>query len=81
MRNLCEDENHTFHWFFELNDVFVLDRGFRNCAIDLESLGYEVHFPPRKDRNEGQLTIEQANKSRLVTIIRWSFIHFSFETK
>lgn len=71
MNNLCADENHAFHWFFEPNDVFVLDRGFRDSILTLEAHGYEAHIPPTKDRNENQLTTEQANKSRLVTIIRW----------
>lgn len=71
MTSLCEDENNAFHWFFEPNDVFVLDRGFRDSIMSLEAFGYEAHIPPTKDRNESQQTTEQANKSRLVTIIRW----------
>lgn len=65
------DENNALHWLLEQNDVFIFDRGFRDAVDDVVSCGYEVHLPPTKDRNETQLTTDQANKSRLVTICRW----------
>lgn len=65
------DEDNAIHWFLEQNDVFILDRGFRDCIADLESHGFESHTPPTKDRQETQLTTIQANKSRLVTLCRW----------
>ena len=71
MTSLCANEDNPFHWMFHQNDVFILDRGFRDSVVDLQSLGYEPHIPPTKDRNESQLTTEQANKARLVTICRW----------
>lgn len=51
--------------------MFILDRGFRDVIDDLHACGYETHLPKTKNRNEDQLTTEQANKSRLVTICRW----------
>lgn len=71
MTRLCTDEDSAFPWMFHQNDVFILDRGFRDSVGDLQALGYEPHIPPTKDRHENQLTTEQANKSRLVTICRW----------
>lgn len=53
------------------NDVFILDRGFRDAIENLEPYGYEGHIPPTKDRGATQLTTTQANKSRLITICRW----------
>lgn len=71
MSDFINGESSVFHWFFEENDVLILDRGFRDCVPDLEESGYEVHLPPTKDRNDTQLSTEQANKSRLVTLCRW----------
>ena len=53
------------------NDIFVLDRGFRDAVKDLEGLGYKVMMPAYLDSDKKQLTTEQANNSRLVTKSRW----------
>lgn len=71
MSDFINDENSVFHWFFEQNDVLILDRGFRDCVPGLEACGYKVHLPPTKESNDTQLSTEQANKSRLVTLCRW----------
>lgn len=71
MKNMIDDEGNPFHWFFEHGDVFILDRGFRDVIDDLHACGYEAHLPKTKNRDEDQLTTEQANKSRLVTMCRW----------
>lgn len=50
-------------------DVFLLDRGFRDCLEDLEDfqyIGKTPHFI-QKDHPTQQLTKEQANLSRLIT--------------
>lgn len=61
----------AFHWFYSANDVFILDRAFRDALPDFEACGYEAHMPPSKDRSSTQLSTDQANKSCLVTIVRW----------
>lgn len=71
MSNILNDHDNTFHWFYLSNDVFILDRGFRDALPDFEACGYDAHMPPSKDRNSQQLSTEQANKSRLITIVRW----------
>lgn len=74
MQTLCDIMNngeHPIHCLLETNDVFILDRGFRDSLDDIEACGYEYHVPPSKDRHESQLTTDQANESRLVTICRW----------
>lgn len=55
------------------NDVFVLDRGFRDCAKALKTLNYVVQMPKFTDSKEpmAQLTTSQGNASRLVTKTRW----------
>lgn len=64
-------EDGAFHYFFEQGDVFILDRGFRDSIPLLESHGYVSHMPPSKGPDENQLSTENANKSRLITMVRW----------
>lgn len=71
LKNMVNDEECPLHWLLHQNDVIVLDRGFRDAIPDLEEHGYIVHYPPTKNRHQNQLTTEQANQSRLVTIVRW----------
>lgn len=71
MQGIVHNEDSAWHWFFNQNDVFILDRGFRDSVASLQECGYEAHVPPNKDRHESQLTTEQANKARLITICRW----------
>ncbi|CAH2084578.1 unnamed protein product [Euphydryas editha] len=65
------DEQSSFHWFFSPGDIFILDRGFRDALPDLARFEYSAHIPETKDRGADQLTTEQANKSRMVTLCRW----------
>lgn len=43
-----ETEENPFHWFFEENDVFILDRGFRNVIEYVEEKGYKAFMPATK---------------------------------
>lgn len=71
MSDLMTDEGNPLHILLQANDVFILDRGFRDSLGHIESCGYEYHVPPTKNQGESQLTTSQANDSRLVTICRW----------
>lgn len=56
------------------NDMFILDRGFRDCVKDLEREGFIVKMPALVQKSEarnGQLTTQQGNESRLVTACRF----------
>ncbi|XP_047040251.1 uncharacterized protein LOC124644764 [Helicoverpa zea] len=64
-------EEAPMRWFLHPNDVFVLDRGFRDCLPDLEGCGCNAYMPPSVGRNERQLSTIAANKSRLITMVRW----------
>ncbi|XP_075990360.1 uncharacterized protein LOC142986011 [Anticarsia gemmatalis] len=64
-------EEAPINFFLEEGDIFILDRGFRDAVPALEAHGYVTHMPPTKNRNETQLSTEEANKSRLVTMCRW----------
>lgn len=71
MSDIMNNGENPLHFFLQANDVFILDRGFRDSLNDIEACGYESYMPPTKDRNETQLTTEQANEARSVTICRW----------
>ncbi|XP_034316546.2 uncharacterized protein [Magallana gigas] len=70
--------NHMLHtnvedlkgWFHE-DDVFVVDRGFRDSVDMLEELGIRAEMPRLMSRGQKQMTTLDANASRLVTKIRW----------
>lgn len=55
----------------EKDDIFVVDRGFRDSLDFLEELGIQAHMPSFMSKGEKQMTTESANTSRLVTKIRW----------
>src|SRR5258705_10082031 len=55
--------------WLNVGDVFVTDRGFRDVADFLGGLGYRVMMP--SCTRAKQLTTEEANSSRFVTITRW----------
>jgi hypothetical protein len=53
-------------------DAMVVDRGFRDVIDTLSNLGYEPKMPVFLRKGEKQHTTEDANKSRLVTRVRWT---------
>lgn len=55
---------------FRENDIFVLDRGFRDAIFLLEYCNYRVYKPESLDEGASQLVFSQANKSRKVTLCR-----------
>lgn len=63
-------QNNDLKALLEKEDVFVLDRGFRDVVEDLKKSGYKVLMPAFKG-NKPQLSCEESNYSRLVTKIRW----------
>lgn len=71
MSEIINDQTSPVHIILQTDDVFILDRGFRDSIPDIESAGYVAHMPPSKDRHATQLTDIQANKSRQITMVRW----------
>lgn len=57
----------------EPGDVFIFDRGFRDCLNELREMAYVVKTPEFTKTNHPtqQLTTDQANRSRLVTKTRF----------
>ncbi|KAH9642648.1 hypothetical protein HF086_008261 [Spodoptera exigua] len=71
MSGLFSSENSALRSYFRQNDVFILDREFRDCISLLEGCGYRTCMPESLLEGEHQLTTGQANRSRCVTICRW----------
>lgn len=57
-------------WFTE-NDVFVVDRGFRDAIDFLGEAGFRVKLPCYLPKGAKQHSTEEANMSRLITKVRW----------
>ena len=53
------------------NQVMVVDRGFRNVIDELQSMGITAQMPSIDVKGSKQPSTESANKSRLVTKVRW----------
>lgn len=65
-------ENNSLRETFIENDVFLVDRGFRDSISALQTSGYVACMPHFIDTNATQLTWRQANKSRFVTKCRYA---------
>ena len=53
--------------FVKENDIFVVDRGFRDSISMLEDLGLRAEMPCFMTKGAKQMPTEDANSSRLVT--------------
>lgn len=71
MTDLFQAEEDPYRQLFRQNDVFILDRGFRDAIPLLERSGFQIKKPESLDPGQTQLTTLQANNSRKVTLCRW----------
>jgi len=60
----------SFMSFFKEGDLFIWDRGFRDCEQLVHNLGISTKMPHFLQRGEAQHTTIEANESRFVTKIR-----------
>ena len=56
--------------WFESNDNFIVDRGFRDCQKMFEDNNFKLAMPNFLSKGKSQHTTVEANQSRLVTKIR-----------
>ena len=54
-------------------DIFVVDRGFRDSLDCLEQMGINAKMPSFLNKGDKQMSTENANTSRLVTKV-WNII-------
>ena len=69
-RELQREGNLLREWFEE-DDIFVVDRGYRDSIPILQELGINHKMPSLLPHGQRQLTTEEANDSRLITKTRW----------
>ena len=63
---MTKNVENVKEWIQE-DDVFVVDRGFRDSLDLLEDLGIQAKMPTFMKKGQGQMSTEDANSSRMVT--------------
>ena len=53
------------------DDIFVVDRGFRDSLPLLKEIGIKAEMPSFLQKGEKQFSTSDANKTRMITKIRW----------
>ena len=53
------------------DDIMIVDRGFRDSLGVLQALGINAAMPPFLGPNRRQLNVNDANRSRFITKLRW----------
>ncbi|KAK3102132.1 hypothetical protein FSP39_009062 [Pinctada imbricata] len=71
LNHILETNVEDIRGWIQEDDVFIVDRGFRDSAAYLEKLGIKAEMPAFMTRGESQMSTDSANTSRLVTKIRW----------
>ncbi|RVE44543.1 hypothetical protein evm_010809 [Chilo suppressalis] len=64
-------DNEALVQYFNENDVFILDRGFRDSMDKLHDKGFLAHMPESLSPGHSQFTTLEGNRTRCVTINRW----------
>ena len=70
MHDLFQTDKIKFECFFKADDIFIVDRGFNDVLEFLQELGIDVKMPSFL-KGKKQHSTQEANKSRLVTKVRW----------
>ena len=65
------EEKERLNNFFKEDDIFVVDKGFRDIIDYLYKWGINIKIPSYLNKNSKQHSIHEANESRFVTKIRW----------
>ena len=67
---VSENLDNIKHWL-QPDDVLIVDRGFRDAAEVMKSLGFKFEMPFFLPKGKTQHTTEEGNYSRFVTKVRW----------
>ncbi|XP_045216033.2 uncharacterized protein LOC123566193 [Mercenaria mercenaria] len=71
LNHMLKTNTEEIRNFVQEDDVFVVDRGFRDSLSLLEDLGIRAEMPSFINKGQKQMPCEDANNSRFVTKIRW----------
>lgn len=69
-QSILEERNALTEWIRN-DDIFLIDRGYRDVVPLLEQMGVSCKMPAIIQRHQRQLTTEDANSTRLITKVRW----------
>ncbi|KAK3099402.1 hypothetical protein FSP39_003842 [Pinctada imbricata] len=67
LNHILETNVEDIRGWIQEDDVFIVDRGFRDSAAYLEKLGIKAEMPAFMTRGESQMSTDSVNTSRLVT--------------
>lgn len=71
LRNEYRRDTEMIRNWFQENDIFVVDRGYRDAIPMLQELGIDHRMPTNVRAGNQQLSVEEANGNRLITKTRW----------
>ena len=74
-------KNQDLKGWFQEDDVFVVDRGFRDSLDVLKELGIHAEMPRLLSKGEKQMSSLDANASRLVTKVSCSSMYVCWHLK
>ena len=70
LKHIMMKNKQKVNSFFNEEDVFIVDRWFRDSVDFMNELGFNIEMPAFL-YNAAQHTSEEANASRIVTKVRW----------
>lgn len=71
LKDDLENDISGLKGWLEEEDIFIVDRGYRDCIEYLQSIGIQSEMPKYLEKGLKQHSAEEANQSRLVTKTRW----------
>ena len=67
LSNMLRTNTQEIKDFLQEDDLFIVDRGFRDSLTLLEDLGIRAEMPSFLNKGQKQMSCEDANNSRFVT--------------
>ena len=65
----------------EKDDTMIVDRGFWDVIESFVKIGYEPRMPDFLTKGQKQHTVEQSNRSHLITKVRWRVVSYHARMK
>ena len=70
-QNMIYNNRKEFTDWLRPGDLDLVDRGCRDCILDLEKFGYKIKMPCFLNKDQSQFTTSQENDTRFITKICW----------
>ncbi|XP_061179571.1 uncharacterized protein LOC133188208 [Saccostrea echinata] len=79
LTSIMKNDTERLKTWLSDGDIFVLDRGFRDCRDFLQQMGFRTQMPCYLEKGKKQHSTEEANESRMVTKYRPPIRNSEFE--